>query len=383
MAAFLTWGLASVLGGSFAVCALLVLTQRWHGKLSLDHDLNGAQKLHAEPVPRVGGLGLLFGLIIAVVAGYLNGAKTYPTTLILLACAMPVFLAGFAEDLTKRVRVRTRLLASFVSAAAAAWLLDARLLSLDTVVLDTLVSYPAISVLFTVFAVGGVIHSINIIDGLNGLAAGAVSIMLAGLAALAWTHGDFMVMKLCLWGIAAMMGFLLLNYPFGRIFLGDGGAYLAGFWVAECGVLLLVRNPHVSTWAVLLTCLYPVWETVYSMYRRRIVERIHTGQPDSEHLHQLFYKSQRIKNHHQDNREWVSHGISSAFIWGMIFSCQIMALIAGNNTAKLIFCIVFFVICYCWLYRTFASKVDDSIETISATKVQTLSNGMLAPPHNP
>jgi len=310
------------------VCALLILTQRWHGRLSLDHDLSGVQKIHQSPVPRVGGLALLVSLCLGALVGYLAGGKTYPLVLQLLACAAPVFLAGFVEDLTKKVSVRTRLYASFISAALGIWVLDAQLLRLDAPLLDTLISFPAISFLFTIFAVGGVTQSFNIIDGLNGLAAGTVSIILAGLATLAWMHGDLVIMKLCLWGIAAMGGFFLLNYPFGRIFLGDGGAYLAGFWVAECGVLLLVRNPSVSTWAVLLACIYPVWETIYSIYRRSILNKVHSGHPDTSHLHQLFYRNIRPHPVQQKNPEWMRHGLASASIWSLSAICSIIAFTA-------------------------------------------------------
>ncbi len=241
-----------IVGASFAACLVVVLTQNWHGKHSLDHDLNGAQKLHAKPVPRVGGLGLIVGLLMAGLAGYVTHGNSYPTTLTLLVCALPVFLAGFVEDLTKRVSVRTRLLSSFISAALAVWLLGAQLTDVDVPGLDALMRLSIVGILFTVFAVGGVTHSVNIIGGLNGLAGGAVCIMLAGLASLSWIYGDAVVMKLCLWGIAGLVGFMLLNYPFGKIFLGDGGAYLAGFWLAECAVLLLVRNPEVSTVGALL-----------------------------------------------------------------------------------------------------------------------------------
>lgn len=353
MATMLTWGLASVLGSSFMVCALLVLTQRWHGKLSLDHDLAGIQKIHAKPVPRVGGLGLAFGLLIAVITGYLHGGKTYPTTLLLLACAAPVFLAGLAEDLTKKVRVRTRLLASFASAALAIWMLDIRYTHLDTIGLDALIQYPVFSVLFTVFAVGGVTHSINIIDGLNGLAAGTVSIMLAGLAALAWMHGDVLVMKLCLWGIASMGGFLLLNYPFGRIFLGDGGAYLAGFWLAQCGVMFLERNHGVSAWALMLVWIYPVWETVFSMYRRRVKDGIQTGQADSGHLHQLIYQRLRMKAQAKmsPSPEWRGHGLTSAAIWAMVVGCQLVAIAASENTTITCIAVWTYAASYVWLYR--------------------------------
>ena len=373
MSTLFVWRLVAVLLGSLIVCTTVIVTQRWHGRLSLDHDLAGVQKLHGAPVPRIGGLGLLSGLIVAVIMGHLTQSASYPAMLWLLISAMPAFLSGLVEDLTKKVRVRTRLLASFISAGLAVWLLDARLLEVNTPILDTLISYPIISVLFTIFAVAGVTHSINIIDGLNGLAAGTVSIILTGLAALSWANGDLMVMTLCLWGVAAMMGFLALNFPFGRIFLGDGGAYLAGFWVAECGVLLLVRNPHVSTWAVLLTCFYPVWETVYSMYRRRMVEHVYTGQPDSEHLHQLFYKNLQMAIPRRASPDWMRHGISSGLIWGITAACQIVAITAESNLT-LIFCIGFFAACYCWLYRALASKVDYPAGTMNAAKVQTLGN---------
>lgn len=356
MSTLLTWRLASIFTGSFMVCALLVLTQRWHGRLSLDHDLAGVQKIHAKPVPRIGGVGLAFGLIIAVFAGYLTDGATYPIALMLLACAMPVFLAGLAEDLTKKVRVRTRLLASFASAAITVWMLDVRFTNLDTVVLDSLIQHPVLSALFTVFAVGGVTHSINIVDGLNGLAAGAVSIMLAGLAVLAWLHGDMLVMKLCLWGIASMGGFLLLNYPFGRIFLGDGGAYLAGFWLAQCGVMLLKRNPSVSAWALMLVWIYPVWETVFSMYRRRVRDGVETGQADLGHMHQLLYRHLRRKAQTQvrPGPEWLRHGVASATIWATVIGCQVIAILANESTAITCTAVWAFAASYVWLYRQLA-----------------------------
>lgn len=363
MAAINWFVLLTVLGSSAAVCAVLVATQRWHGRLSLDHDLAGVQKLHVVPVPRVGGLGLLFGLMVGVVAGYWSGGSTYPTTLLMLICAAPVFMAGLIEDLTKKVSVNTRLLASFVSAALGVWLLDARLLDVDTPGLDALLTYPVISVLFTVFAVGGVTHSINIIDGLNGLAAGVVSIMLAGLAAMAWMHGDLLVMKLCLWGMAAMGGFLLLNYPFGRIFLGDGGAYLAGFWVAECAVLLMFRNPEVSTWAVLLACIYPVWETAFSMYRRRVVDRVRTGQPDMSHLHQLMFNRLTFGFIQRRMPTWLKHGLTSACIWSMVLVCQVVAIVASDQAGVLLGGVIMFAAGYYWIYHTL---MPDEMEQVEA-----------------
>jgi UDP-N-acetylmuramyl pentapeptide phosphotransferase/UDP-N-acetylglucosamine-1-phosphate transferase len=341
----------AVLLASLAVCAALVLTQRWHGSLSLDHDLNGAQKIHQSPVPRIGGVGVMCGLLAGVALGYANGGSTWPYVIKLLICATPVFAAGLVEDLTKRVSVSTRLVASFVSAALAAWALDATLVRLDTPILDELMDWVSVAILFTCFAVGGLTHAVNIIDGLNGLASGAVGLMLAGLAFIAWHAGDLLVMNLCLWGIAALAGFMLLNYPFGRIFLGDGGAYLTGFWLAECAVLLLHRNPNVSTWAVLLVVLYPAWETGYSVYRRQIKLKTKADIPDSAHLHhQLFEIVQRFELSRNSN--WFSHGIASAAIWAGVGVCQLAAIATATAPKASAALTAGFGILYIALYRS-------------------------------
>lgn len=321
----LFWAVVAVLGTSFLVCAVLVLTQRWHGRLSLDSDLEGVQKMHTIPVPRIGGLGIVVGLLIGIVVGYHLNGETYPTVILLLAAATPVFVAGIVEDLTKRVSVRTRLIASFVSGALGVYLADAQLTRLDTPLLDDLMVYGPIAFAFTCFAVGGMTHAVNIIDGLNGLASGTVVIILGGLAAMAWQTNDLLVMRLCLWGMAGMVGFMVFNFPFGRIFLGDGGAYLAGFWVATCAVLLLSRNPEVSTWAVLLSLLYPVWETVYSMYRRKVLNRVQTGMPDAGHLHHLVFRALQASEGASSRRVWLAHGVSSVTLWLLVLGAQIAA----------------------------------------------------------
>jgi UDP-N-acetylmuramyl pentapeptide phosphotransferase/UDP-N-acetylglucosamine-1-phosphate transferase len=73
------------------------------------------------------------------------------------------------------------------------------------------------------------------------------------------------------------------------IFAGDGGAYFLGFAIATLAVLLVHRNSEVSPWFALLALWYPVWETLYSMVRRRIHGRS-PADPDGLHLHTLVYR---------------------------------------------------------------------------------------------
>lgn len=326
--------LLTALVTSFGCCALLVLTQRWHGRLSLDHDLEGAQKFHEIPVPRIGGLGLMAGLLGGVAAhGYLSPDADTRSIGLLIACGAPAFLFGLLEDMTKKVSVLARLLATFASAALAVWLLDARLTRLDTFGLDALIAYAPVAAVFTCFAVGGVANAVNIVDGFNGLASGSVALMLSGLGALAWISNDMLVLNMCLIGAAAMVGFMIMNYPFGKIFLGDGGAYLGGFWLGECAVLLLSRNQEISTWAVLLVCIYPVFETVFSIWRKDIYRKTGMGKPDKVHFHMLVFRRLIGQRLGRKSPAWLRHGLTSAFIWVMVVACQVLAVGLTKSSA--------------------------------------------------
>lgn len=361
--------LLAVFATALLVCTILVLTQNWHGKLTLDHDLSGVQKIHQRPVPRVGGLAVYIALLVGGLGALWVKNPQAPEILGLLLCSLPAFLAGLIEDLTKRVGVRARLYASFASAALAGWILNALLTRLSTPGLDYLIAFAPVSVLFTCFAVGGLTNAVNIIDGINGLAAGSVMLMLGGLGMLAWLSNDFLVLQLCLLGIAALAGFMVLNFPGGRIFLGDGGAYLAGFWLAECAVLLLVRQPHVSTWAVLLIGFYPVCETAFSMFRRHVIKRISSGQADQTHLHHVILRRLKPANSHAS---WRSHALATAGLWMLVLICQGIATVAYQSDALMALGVCGVGMAYLWLYWLATHGVRDL--RASESKQSTVKN---------
>ena len=265
------------------ICSLLlVLTTRWHGRYSLDAT-RGVQKFHITPTPRIGGAAIMTGLWMAL------GALPQPQQELLLpvlVAALPAFVFGLAEDLTRNVSVRARLLATMASGAVCWYLTGVTLEHTGLAPLDALLGWLPLSVLFTAFAVGGVANAVNIIDGFNGLASGTVVIGLAALGLIALDAGDVHLAQLCFVICAVTAGFFVVNFPLGKLFLGDGGAYLLGFLLAWLSVMVVYRNPSVSPWAPLLACAYPVFETVFTIARRLWCRR-HPGQPDSWHLHSL------------------------------------------------------------------------------------------------
>jgi UDP-N-acetylmuramyl pentapeptide phosphotransferase/UDP-N-acetylglucosamine-1-phosphate transferase len=272
---------------ALATSILLVVTKHHHGHLTLDSDI-GVQKFHVEPTPRVGGIGIYLGLLAAWIMVRDGGTKDILG--VMLVAGLPALACGLLEDLTKRIGVSPRLLATMASGVMACLMTGLALNRLEVPGLDWMMSVTPIAVICTAFMIAGVANAINIIDGFHGLASGTAIIALLALAAIAVRADDAPMAMACALVAAAVGGFWLVNYPWGKLFLGDGGAYFAGFALAWLAVLLPVRNPEVSVWAPLLVCAYPVIEVVYSM-GRRYANKQSAGAPDSEHLHSLIKKN--------------------------------------------------------------------------------------------
>lgn len=292
MIAFDQVGLPVLLGAgvSLAGSVLIVVTRRWHGGLSLD-SLSGPQKVQRRVAPRIGG--------VAVCAGLCAGAAAAPpavrsTLAVMAVCGLPAFAIGLAEDLTKRVSTRARMFATLLSGAAFSVVTGYTVSSIEIGLADKALALPWVAIPFTAFAIAGIAHSVNIIDGFNGLAAGGVIIMLAAFGAICLRAGDTELAALTLVAGGALAGFLLVNFPLGPVIMGDGGAYFVGFLLAAVSVMLPERNPGVSPWIILLVLAYPVSETVYSIVRRTLRKGDAPAQADKAHLHHLIYRYLRL-----------------------------------------------------------------------------------------
>ena len=338
---------------SLALTLCIVRFAKPHSRLTHDHDLSGPQKFHATPVPRVGGIGIVLGIAAGSLALRFRAPGEAWVAFTLLACGAPAFGAGLVEDLTKRVSPRARLLFTAVSAGLASWALAATIRHTAIPGLDWLVAVPLGALAVTVFAVVGVANSVNIIDGFNGLASMCVVLMLAALAYVGFQVGDAVVGTLALAGIGAVLGFFVWNYPAGLIFLGDGGAYFLGFYVAELSILLIGRNAHaVSPLFPLLVCVYPVFETLFSVYRRRVLRSLPPHMPDGIHLHSLIYR--RVLRWAVGNRSARSltrrNSMTAPYLW-MLCMCSVLpAVLFYDDTPVLAAMLLLFGLTYTGLY---------------------------------
>ena len=271
---------------SLFICIVLVLTQRFHQGFTADtHE--GVQKVHTHTTPRVGGIAIILGALV----GWYVAPPDFFGGLFwkMLVASIPAFFFGLLEDITKRVSVRTRLLATMACSIIAYGLTDLSISDLNVYVLDWFMKFTLVSLLFTAFAVAGVANSFNIIDGLNGLSTGTVLIISVAFYWMSLFVGDVQLSYVCLLVFSTVLGAFLVNWPLGKIFIGDGGAYFVGFLVAWIAVMLMERHPEISAWAPLLVCGYPVLEVIFSMLRRRR-RGLKVGAPDRLHLHSIVMR---------------------------------------------------------------------------------------------
>jgi UDP-N-acetylmuramyl pentapeptide phosphotransferase/UDP-N-acetylglucosamine-1-phosphate transferase len=342
---------------AFTVGGLIVASERWHGAFTGDSDLDKPQASHSRATPRVGGLAVVAGSLAGLlVLGPSNMTLTWLWPVLFIA-VMPVFVAGLLEDITKDVGSGKRLVAAFISAAIAWWLLGG-VSRVGFAGFDWALSFWPVSLVFTVVAVGGCTHALNIIDGMNGLAGMVATLMGASIALVALQVQDFPIFIIATALAAATLGFLVWNFPFGRVFLGDGGAYFLGFMLAELAVLLVIRNPSVSPFYALAVLFYPVFETMFSIWRRRFKRGTPVDQPDALHLHQLVFRRLVRVTFSRDRRHSVPalcNAMASPYLWLLTLIGLVPATIWWDNAWALCISLVVFASVYIWIYSRLVS----------------------------
>jgi len=324
---------------SFTVTYVIIRYQSFHASYSHDHDLRGVQKFHTESVPRIGGLALLAGILVA------------DPPIWLLLSALPVFSGGLLEDFTNRVSPKNRLLLAFLSAAIAFYELDIGLKYLGLDWFDSVVlSIPGFSLALTILMVGGVSHATNIIDGFNGLLLGFALAVLLVFGLVVWQLDDQFLLSLILPMIGSLLGLLFFNFPRGKIFTGDGGAYLIGFMLAILSLMLVARHKEVSPWFPLLVLSYPVFETIFSIYRRKYLKGLEIGQPDAIHLHTLVYRRLIPRYFSVSKKGWKRNAFTAVVMWIFVLPPLLSALLWWSHQWVMMLGVVVFCFYYIWFY---------------------------------
>lgn len=346
-----------------AVCAALLMPVAIHTR-SIGHDrADGVQAMHVVSTSRLGGAVVYVAfLAVALVARELGHDALGPALTLALA-AIPLVVVGLWEDVTRRVRPRYRLLAALASALFASFYAGSVVPRVDLPLVDYLLSHLWFALPLTWFMVVGSCNAFNLIDGAHGLASGTALILFAGLALAAGWAQDGATLAQSLAMIGGLAGFLLWNYPRGKIFLGDAGAYFIGFMYAQLSIALVAHSGDLSAWYVIVLAGYPIVDTLFAMYRRGVVRHRPLMEPDALHLHSLVYRRiaipyERARAERQPpdpgHRPWHLHRANASVaprLWLHSAVCLAMAVVFYDNTWALLACLAVYALFYTRRYR--------------------------------
>ena len=246
--------------------------------------ISAKQASHNKLTSRVGGLAA----IIALVIGVFFTADQFIFFIVL--SSIPVLVAGGLEDLGQNIKPVYRLNAGVVSGFIAIYLTGLWLDNVDLEILTPILSVPLIAICFTAFASAGISNSINLIDGVNGLASGVIMLIGLALCIISFSVGEPGLGTFCIILVGSILGFFIWNFPKGLIFLGDAGAYTYGHLLVWIGISLITKHPEISAWAIFCLFFWPIMDTVAAIIRR-CLKRSSINQADYMHFHQLLMRA--------------------------------------------------------------------------------------------
>jgi len=257
-----------------------------HNKYKFGSDVINSRKVHDLSVSRLGGIAVAGSFLISIfLESKLNLFDVY-VDLILILFVIFVLIEDVKGILKPSHRLSAIIVCSFLLVSE----LDLSISNLGVPILDSFLENLTVSILFTTISLSLLANGFNLIDGFNGLTAGFSVMVLTILMTVANEVLDPEIYLLSKILLLSTLGFFILNFPFGKIFLGDAGAYFLGLTAGVLALLLAQRTETISYWFVLALFIYPIYELVFSMFRRKFNEKTMTTQADDLHLHHLIYK---------------------------------------------------------------------------------------------
>lgn len=320
---------------SFIISCAMIKIAKYTGKM-LD-SADKVQKMHFGKIPRGGGVGV-FVAFCAGIALLVAFGKIEAKFLALIIPSSFIFISGILEDFNYALSPKIRLTLQTAGAISAIIIFP------NCVIVDIGVElYYNLAIIFTLFCMVGVTNAMNIIDGFNGLTGGFALLVLISIAIVSAIVGNVAVFYIALVLISVVLGFLVLNFPNAKIFLGDGGAYFMGFLLAFLLVILTqdssnIADKSVSAYYGLCVMIYPVFEVLFSIWRRKR-RRLSAMSADKLHLHTLIFKRVTHSSIKTSMLLWV---INTPFIFTPIFFY--------DNITILVALIVVFIAIYIFLY---------------------------------
>lgn len=315
----------------------------------------GPQKVHKGNVSRLGGLSIFITVgFIALLKGHYEDYLFLKFFII----SIPAFTFGFLEDITQSINPKSRLLASLLSAILFIYIFGFTIKTLGFFYIDLVLNYEIIAIFFTVLSIVYMIQAFNIIDGLNGLSIITAMICFSSIACIANQIGDLHTRNFSFYFLLIFFGVLILNFPFGKIFIGDGGAYCLGLFLGCSALIFYSKNTDISPFLILQILIYPSYELIRS-FVRRFLHCKGVFRPDNEHLHSLLYRYNLAKF---SLVGWKANSFTSMQIIFLQILNFILLINFFDNVYVIINCIIMFIFIYEFIYHLLGKNIKPHLE---------------------
>ncbi|MBZ6450497.1 MAG UNVERIFIED_CONTAM: undecaprenyl/decaprenyl-phosphate alpha-N-acetylglucosaminyl 1-phosphate transferase, partial [Paenibacillus polymyxa] len=313
-------------------------------------DVPNARKVHTRIMPRLGGLGIFLAFLLSLLAmlpfvpdGMLSSRDINFIAAFLIGGTL-ITLIGALDDRLD-LNAKLKFLAQIAVACMVVFAFDIRVDFVNVPFQDAYSSLESwISIPLTIFWIVGVTNAINLIDGLDGLAAGVSGIAIGTIAVMSLLMGNYMVAMLCLVLLGSIIGFLFFNFHPAKIFMGDTGSLFLGFSLAMLSMLGFKQIAIVSFITPLIIIGVPLSDTFFAIIRRKLQKKP-IFSPDKGHLHHCL-------------RELgFSHRQTVLIIYGIAVFFGILAVIQSSAALNEANWVTFVVICIMMFFLQIGAEV--------------------------
>ena len=242
-------------------------------------DIPNERKVHKNPIPRLGGLGIFFGFLV----GYMIFCKNSVQMNSILIGSFIIVLTGIFDDI-KPISAKAKLLGQLLAASSIVFY--GNILLTHVTIFGSLIDFGIFSYPITLIFIIACMNVINLIDGLDGLSSGVSSIFYASVLVICYfmhrTTGLEFTLALIMLG--STLGFLIHNFNPARIFAGDSGALFMGFIIAVISLLGFKTTVITSVFIPIMILAVPILDTLFAIIRR-LLKHKPISEADKEHLH--------------------------------------------------------------------------------------------------
>ncbi|MGD6842983.1 glycosyltransferase family 4 protein [Bacillus infantis] len=250
-------------------------------------DKPNQRKVHQKIMPRLGGLAIYISFIIGVLVLQPENPHEMSIVAPLIIGSIIIIITGVLDDMIE-LSAKVKLLGQIAAAViVVVWGgMDIEFINLP---FEGRLEMGAFSIPMTILWIVGVTNAINLIDGLDGLAAGVSSIALITISGMAMIMGNGFVVAMAGIVLASTLGFLIYNFHPAKIFMGDTGALFLGYMI---GVLSLLGFKNITVISFIVPVIIlgvPISDTFFAIIRR-IVNKKPLSAPDKSHLHHCLLR---------------------------------------------------------------------------------------------